>query len=55
MAVFLVAALCILVEVYRRFRRSKHLDKLLPDYTANNPEDSHLHTRRREDLKYHKL
>jgi hypothetical protein len=35
--------------------RSKHLsnvNKLLPDYTTKHPEDSHLHTRRHENLKF---
>jgi hypothetical protein len=40
MAVVWVLALCSLVEVYRRFRGA----------WRNNPEDSHLHTRRRENL-----
>jgi hypothetical protein len=30
-----------------------NVGQLLPDYTANNPEDSLLHTRRRENLKSH--
>jgi hypothetical protein len=37
---------------------SKHLwnvGKLLPDYTAQHPEDSHFHIRRRENLKSHQL
>jgi hypothetical protein len=38
--VFWDVAPCSLVEVYRRFRDSKHLwdaGKLLPDYTAQHP------------------
>jgi hypothetical protein len=37
---FWVVAPCSLVEVYRRFRGSRHLQdvgKLLPDYTAQQP------------------
>jgi hypothetical protein len=41
MAVFWVVAPYSLVEVYRCFRAASN----------NNPEDSHLHTRRRENLK----
>jgi hypothetical protein len=54
MAVLWVIAPCNLVEVYRRFR------VLVPSIISvtrlrdtNNPEDSHLHTRRRENLKSH--
>jgi hypothetical protein len=69
MAVFWVVAPCSLVEVYRRFRVSSFW--LLAVITRaialmmeanfyqttrrNNPEDNHLHTRRRENLKFHFL
>jgi hypothetical protein len=61
MTVFWVVAPCSLIDVYRRFKGA------LPDNGAaiasetsvnfyhttqcNNPEDSHLHTRRHENLK----
>jgi hypothetical protein len=42
MAVFWIVAPCSLVEVYQRFRGSTR---------RYNPEDSHLRTHRRENLK----
>jgi hypothetical protein len=65
MAVFLVIAPCSLVEVYRRFRGACCLIALMLEAVStsetsvnlyqtsrrNNPEDSYLHTRRRENLK----
>jgi hypothetical protein len=47
MAVFWVVAPCSLVEVYRRFRGADCLHLMM----ENNPEDSHLRTHRRENLK----
>jgi hypothetical protein len=46
MAVFWDVAPCSLVEIYRRFRGSCCLH-----HQGDNPEDSHLYTRRRENLK----
>jgi hypothetical protein len=48
MAVFWVVAACSLVEVYRRFRGPCCLHH-------HNPEDSHLRTHRRENLKSYLL
>jgi hypothetical protein len=69
MAVFWVVAPCSLVDVNHRFRGTyclyHHGDELQAASTSdtlvnfyqttrrNNPEDSHLHTRRRENLKSH--
>jgi hypothetical protein len=50
---------CSLVEVYRRFRGAccpHHPETLVNFYKStrrNNPEDSRLHTPRRENLKSH--
>jgi hypothetical protein len=52
MAVFWVVAPCSLVEVYRRFRDAS--ENFYPTTGRNNPEDSHFHTRCRENLKSHK-
>jgi hypothetical protein len=70
MAVFWVVALCSLIEVYQRFRGTfclhyqgdECLRQQLPETLVNfyqttrryNPENSHLHTRRRENLKSYK-
>jgi hypothetical protein len=66
MAVFWDVAPCSLVEVYRRFRgpcsiiralmmeaatTSETLENFYQTTHRYNPEDSHLHTRRRENLK----
>jgi hypothetical protein len=55
--VFRDVAQCSLVEVHRRFRGAYclHHQGDRPDQTTrrNIPEDSHLHTRRRENLKSH--
>jgi hypothetical protein len=62
MAVFWVVAPCILVEVYRRFSllialmteaesTSETSVNFYQTTRRYNPEDSHLHTRRRENLK----
>jgi hypothetical protein len=62
MAVFWVVAPCSLVEFYQRFRGDRpddggsndfwNVGKILPDTTrCYNPEDIHLHTHRRENLK----
>jgi hypothetical protein len=60
MAVFWVVVPCSLVEVYRRFTGAycfhNQGDPPVNAYQTirhNNPEDSHLHTRRRENLKSH--
>jgi hypothetical protein len=60
MAVFWVVAPCSLIEVYRRFRGACCLhqgDALMMEAASaarrNNPEDSHLHSRRHENLKSH--
>jgi hypothetical protein len=67
MAVFWVVAPCSLVKVYRRFGGSSFNIALMMEAAVtseksvnfyqttrgNNPEDSHLHTRRRENLKSH--
>jgi hypothetical protein len=61
MAVFWVAAPCSLEEVYQCFRGPCCLhhqgDESLVNFyqttQRNNPADSHLHTRRRENLKSH--
>jgi hypothetical protein len=71
MAVFWLAAPCILVEVYRRFRVAccLHHQALMMEAASTsetsvnfyqttwhyNPEDSHLHSRRCENLKSHAL
>jgi hypothetical protein len=64
MTVFWVVAPCSLVEVYRRFigACSLHHQGDRPETSVNfyqttrhnNPEDSHLHTHRRENLESHK-
>jgi hypothetical protein len=70
MAVFWVVAPCSLLEVCRRFRgycflhhpialmeaasTSKTSVNFYQITLRNNPENSHLHTRRRENLKSHK-
>jgi hypothetical protein len=53
MAVFWVVAPCSLVEVYQRFRGPccLHHQGDRPDGRQYNPEDSHLRTHRRENLK----
>jgi 16S rRNA C1402 (ribose-2'-O) methylase RsmI len=59
MAVFWVVAPCSLVEVYQRCdalmmeaaRTSETLVNFYQTRRRYNPEDSHLHTRRRENLK----
>jgi hypothetical protein len=63
MTVFWVVGPCSLVEVHRRFRdaiialmmktasTSKTLVNFYQTISCNNPEDSHLHTRRQEKLK----
>jgi hypothetical protein len=48
MAIFWVVAPCNLVEIYRRLRGDCCLHN-----QGNSPEDSHLHARRRENLKPH--
>jgi hypothetical protein len=64
MAVFWVVAQCSLVSVYRRFVRAiaRMMEAAGTSETSvtfyqatrrNNPEDSHLDTRRRENLKSH--
>jgi hypothetical protein len=60
MAVFWVVAPCSLGEVCRRFRGACCLHhqgdesvNFWQTTRCNNPEDNHLHTRRRENLKYH--
>jgi hypothetical protein len=64
MAVFWIVVPCSLVEVFRRFRglialmmeaanTSEMSVNICQTTQRNNPEDSHLHTRRRENLKYH--
>jgi hypothetical protein len=62
MAVFWVVAPCGLVEVYRLIAlmleaasSSETSVNLYKSTRRNNPEDSHLHTRRRENLKSHGL
>jgi hypothetical protein len=65
MAVFCVVVPCGLVEVYQRFRGTCCLIALMMEAASTseklanfyqttrryNPEDSHLHTRRRENLR----
>jgi hypothetical protein len=59
MAVFWVVAPCSLVEVYQRFialmmeaaRTSETLVNFYQTTWHYKPEDSHLHTHRRENLK----
>jgi hypothetical protein len=65
MAVFWVVASCSLVKIYRRFRdpasiialmmeaarTSETLEKFHQTTRRYNPEDSHLRTHRRENLK----
>jgi hypothetical protein len=63
MTVFWDVAPCVPVEVYRRFRlialmmkaeiNSETSVNFYQTTRCNNPEDSHLHTRRRENLKSH--
>jgi hypothetical protein len=70
MAVFWVFVPCSLVEIYRRFRgaccgaiflmmeaasTSETSVKFYQTARLNIPEDSHLHTYRRENLKFHRL
>jgi hypothetical protein len=66
MAVFWVVAQCSLVEVYQRFRaialmmEAARTSETLVNYYQNtrcyNPEDSHLRTHRRDNLKsYYKM
>jgi hypothetical protein len=73
MAVFWLALLCGLVEVYGRFKGTccclHHGDAVMMEAAITsetslnfyqttrryNPEDSHLHTRRRENLKFAKV
>jgi hypothetical protein len=65
MAVFWIVVPCSIVEVYRRLRRlialmmeaastSETSVNFCRTIWRNNPEDSHLHTRRHENLKSHK-
>jgi hypothetical protein len=60
MAIFWVVAPCSLVQVYRRFRGALMMDAVSTSETLvnvyqttrrNNPQDSHLHTHHRENLK----
>jgi hypothetical protein len=60
MAVFWVVATCSLVEVYKAI--ALMMEAVITSETSvnfyqntrrNNPEDGHLHTRRRENLKSH--
>jgi hypothetical protein len=55
MAVFWVVAPCSLVEVYRPDDGGTSTSETSVDFyhttRRKNPEDSHLHTRRRENLK----
>jgi hypothetical protein len=67
MTVIRAVAPCSLVEVYRRFRGTAFIIRAMMEAAStsetsvcfyqttrsNNPDDSHLHTRRREDLKSH--
>jgi hypothetical protein len=60
MAVFWVVASCSLLEVCRRFAlmmeavsTSEIWVNIYQTIRRNNPEDSHLHTRSRENLKSH--
>jgi hypothetical protein len=56
-AVFWDVAPCSLVEIYLRFRDAYCLNHQISFYETTQrsiPEDSHLHTRRREHLKLHK-
>jgi hypothetical protein len=63
MTAFWDIAPCNLIEVDRRFRGAyclhhhgdHRLFQLLRDYTAQIPQDCQLHTRRRENLKSHKI
>jgi hypothetical protein len=63
MAVVWVVVPCSLVEVYWRFialmmeaaSTSETSVRFYQTTWRNNPEDSHLHTRRRENLKSHPL
>jgi hypothetical protein len=65
MAVFWVVAPCSLVEVYQRFRaialmmEAARTSETLVNFYQNtrcyNPEDSNLHTHRRENLKSYKI
>jgi hypothetical protein len=52
MAVFWVVSPCSLVEVHHRFRDLIAL--MMEAARRYNPEDSHLHTHRRENLKSYK-
>jgi hypothetical protein len=54
MAVFWVVAPCSLVEVYLMMEAARTSEKLVNFYQTTrpyNPEDSHLRTHRRENLK----
>jgi hypothetical protein len=62
MTVFWDVEPCSLLEVYRRFRRALTMEAANTSGTSVNfyqttlrniPEDTHLHTRRRENLKSH--
>jgi hypothetical protein len=56
MSIFCVVASCSLVEDYRRFRGASTSEtsvNFCETTRRNNPEDSRLHTRRRENLKSH--
>jgi hypothetical protein len=62
MTVLWDVAPCSLVDIYRRFRRALMMEAVSTSETLvsvyqttrrNIPEDSHLHTRRRENLKSH--
>jgi hypothetical protein len=52
MAVFWVVAPCSLVEVYQRFRGPCCLHHQGDDRGSKDPEDSHLLTHRRDNLKF---
>jgi hypothetical protein len=57
MAVFWVVAPCSLVELIALMMEAASTSEMLANVyqttQRNNPEDSHLHTRRRENLKSH--
>jgi hypothetical protein len=54
MVVFWVVAPCSLVEVYRRMVEAASTSETSVNFyqttRRNNPEDSHIHTRRRQNL-----
>jgi hypothetical protein len=69
-AIVWIVAPCSVIEVYRRFRGSYYLhhrpddggtsiseisENVYQTTRRNNPEDSHVHNLRRENLKYHEL